>query len=224
MKIAGLDLSISSSGVVIEDVDDQLNVRSVNYFGFTGKKKLAADNILYYNNKEFNTDYEKYAWMIDHILEWCKDCDYVAVEDYAYGKSGAMGMIFNLAEFEGNVKLSLFRQGKRLRFYAVNQIKKFFSDYGLSDKIGMRDAFDARGGVKPDLSTLPEVNNGHGVSPTSDIIDAFAICEFLRKELILREGVETLHDQTKTVIECFNGVTKANPEGLLVAPFIVKEQ
>lgn len=95
MKIAGCDLSISSSGVVIEDVDDQFNVRSVNYFGFTGKKKLAADNILYYNNKEFNTDYEKYAWMIDHILEWCKDCEYIAVEDYAM-HAGAMGMILIL--------------------------------------------------------------------------------------------------------------------------------
>lgn len=222
MKIAGLDLSISSSGVVIEDVDDAFNIQTVNYFGFTQKKKLAADNILYYNNKDYTCDYQKYIWMIDNILNWCKDCDFVAVEDYAYGKSGAMGMIFNLAEFEGNVKVSLCREGKKLRFYAVNQIKKFFSEYGLSDKIGMKDAFEKWQGVKPDLSCLPQVDSGHGVSPTSDIIDAFAICEFLRKELALKAGVELLHEQPKHIIECFNGITKANPEGLLVAPFIEK--
>lgn len=223
MKIAGCDLSISSSGVVIEDVDDQFNVRSVNYFGFTGKKKLAADNILYYNNKEFNTDYEKYAWMIDHILEWCKDCDYVAVEDYAM-HAGAMGMIFNLAEFEGFVKQSLFRQGKKIRLYSINGIKKFFSGYGLSDKIGMRDAFDKHTGMKPDLSTLPEVNNGHGVSPTSDIIDAFAICEFLRTELKLRANVITQTDLPKHQGEALYVITKDTPDGYVNKNFIHREQ
>lgn len=222
MKIAGCDLSISSSGVVIEDVDDQFNVRSVNYFGFTGKKKLAADNILYYNNKEFNTDYEKYAWMIDHILEWCKDCDYIAVEDYAM-HAGAMGMIFNLAEFEGFVKQSLFRQGKKIRLYSINGIKKFFSGYGLSDKIGMRDAFDKHTGMKPDLSTLPEVNNGHGVSPTSDIIDAFAICEFLRTELKLRSNVITQTDLPKHQGEALYVITKDTPDGYVNKNFIHKE-
>lgn len=223
MKIAGCDLSISSSGVVIEDVDDQFNVRSVNYFGFTGKKKLAADNILYYNNKEFNTDYEKYAWMIDHILEWCKDCEYIAVEDYAM-HAGAMGMIFNLAEFEGFVKQSLFRQGKKIRLYSINGIKKFFSGYGLSDKIGMRDAFDKHTGMKPDLSTLPEVNNGHGVSPTSDIIDAFAICEFLRTELKLRFNVITQTDLPKHQGEALYVITKDTPDGYVNKNFIHREQ
>lgn len=160
--------------------------------------------------------------MCDHITEWCKDCEYVAIEDYAYGKSGAVGMIFNLAEFEGNVKLSLFRNGKKLRLYAVNQIKKFFTEYGLSDKISMYQAWQNMTTTKPDLSDLPEVDNGHGVAPTSDIVDAFAICEYLRTELLLRKGIIQLKDLNPKRIECYNALTHEHPQGLLVADFIEK--
>ena len=194
----------------------------VQYYGFTNKKKLEQNHILYYNNKDFNSDYAKYNWMRDKIMEWTKDIEYVAVEDYAYGKSGALGQIFSLAEFEGNIKLKWIELGKKMRLYSVNSNKKFFSGYGLSDKIGMRDGFDKWLGIKPDLSSLPEVDNGKGVAPVSDIIDAFALCEFLRMELKLRAGLVQLHLLPKYQIECFNICTKETPTGLLTAPFITK--
>lgn len=160
--------------------------------------------------------------MRDHILNWTKGCEYIATEDYAYGKSAAMGQIFSLAEFEGNIKLSEIDRGQKMRLYSVNSNKKFFSDYGLSDKIGMRDAYNRWTETKPDLSTLPVVDNGKGVSPTSDICDAYALCEFLRCELKLRAGLIQLHELKKTQIECFNIITKECPTGLLNAPFISK--
>lgn len=223
MKIAGADLSISSSGIIVETLDDKtLDVLDVQYYGFTNKKKLEQDHILYYNNKDFNSDYSKYNWMRDKIMEWTNDIEYVAVEDYAYGKSGALGQIFSLAEFEGNIKLKWIELGKKMRLYSVNSNKKFFSGYGLSDKIGMRDAFDKWLGIKPDLSSLPEVDNGKGVGPTSDIIDAFALCECLRMELKLRAGLTQLHLLPKHQIEVYNVVSREHPQGLLVAPFIAK--
>lgn len=155
-------------------------------------------------------------------MEWTKDIEYAAVEDYAYGKSGALGQIFSLAEFEGNIKLKWIELGKKMRLYSVNSNKKFFSGYGLSDKIGMRDGFDKWTETKPDLSTLPEVDNGKGVSPTSDICDAYALCEFLRCELKLRAGIIQLHQLPKHQIECFNICSKSCPTGLLTAPFITK--
>ena len=72
MKIAGLDLSISSSGVIVEDLDENLNVEDVKCFGFTTKKKLESDNIIYYNTKNFNSEYERYMFCIKHIL-FCFD-------------------------------------------------------------------------------------------------------------------------------------------------------
>ena len=133
-----------------------------------------------------------------------------------------MGQIFSLAEFEGNIKLKWVELGKKMRLYSVNSNKKFFSGYGLSDKIGMRDAFNRWTEIKPDLSSLPEVDSGKGVSPTSDIIDAYALCEFLRCELKLRAGLIQLHQLQKQQIECFNIITRENPTGLLTAPFITK--
>ena len=223
MKIAGQDLSISSSGIIVETLDDKtLDIIDVQYFGFTNKKKLEQTNILYYNNKDFNSDYAKYNWMRNKILEWTKDCEYIATEDYAYGKSGALGQIFSLAEFEGNIKLAEVERGQKMRLYSVNSNKKFFSSYGLSDKIGMWEAFDKWTEKKPDLSSLPEVDSGKGVSPTSDLVDAYALCECLRMELKLRAGLVQLHELPKYQIEVYNVISKEHPQGLLVAPFIVK--
>lgn len=216
-------MSITSSGIIVEEVDDKsLDILNVIYYGFTNKKKIEQQNIIYYNNKDFKNDYDKYTFMKNHILNWLKDTTYVAIEDYAFGKTGALGQIFSLAEFEGNIKLGLFELGKKLRFYSINSNKKFFSGYGLSDKIGMRDAFDNWLGIKPDLSSLPEVDNGKGVGPTSDIIDAFALCECLRMELKLRAGLTQLHLLPKHQIEVYNICSKTCPTGLLTAPFITK--
>ncbi len=216
-------MSISSSGIIVEELDDNtLDVIDVKYYGFTTKKKLEQNNILYYNNKNFNNDYAKYTWMQENILGWLDNCFYVAIEDYAFGTSSSSGMIFSLAEFEGNIKIGLYNKGKRLRFYSVNSNKKFFTGYGLSDKIGMYQAFNKYTGVKPDISTLPIVDSGKGVAPTSDIIDAFALCECLRMELKLRAGIVQLHELPKHQIEVYNVITKEHPQGLLVAPFIEK--
>ena len=217
------DLSISSSGIIVEELDDNtLDVIDVKYYGFTTKKKLEQNNILYYNNKNFNNDYAKYTWMQENILSWLNKCFYVAIEDYAFGTSSSSGMIFSLAEFEGNIKIGLYNKGKKLRFYSVNSNKKFFTGYGLSDKIGMYQAFNKYTGVKPDISTLPIVDSGKGVAPTSDIIDAFALCECLRMELKLRAGLVQLHELPKHQIEVYNVITREHPQGLLVAPFIEK--
>lgn len=216
-------MSISSSGIIVEELDDNtLDVIDVKYYGFTTKKKLEQNNILYYNNKNFNNDYAKYTWMQENILNWFNKCFYVAIEDYAFGTSSSSGMIFSLAEFEGNIKIGLYNKGKKLRFYSVNSNKKFFTGYGLSDKIGMYQAFNKYTGVKPDISTLPIVDSGKGVAPTSDIIDAFALCECLRMELKLRAGLVQLHELPKHQIEVYNVITREHPQGLLVAPFIEK--
>lgn len=223
IRIAGLDLSISSSGIIIEELDDNYDIISVERHGFTKVLKNTSENIVYYKTTQFKNDYERYQFFCDNIVQWCKDCAYVGVEDYAYSMSGASGMIFSLAEFEGNIKLSLFRNGCRLKFYTPNQNKKFFAGYGSADKIGMRDAFDRWTGIKPALSDLPAVTNGKaGNSPTSDIIDAFAICEFLRKELRIKNNIDKMEEQEKYIQECFLTKTKEHPAGLINSDFIYK--
>ena len=201
MKIAGQDLSISSSGIVVEELDDNFDIIKVDRYGFTTKKGLEQENIILYKTKDFASDYARYNWMKNIILNWTKDCFYL---------------------FEGNIKLAEIDRGQKMRLYSVNSNKKFFTGYGLSDKIGMYQAFNKYTGVKPDISTLPIVDSGKGVAPTSDIIDAFALCECLRMELKLRAGLVQLHELPKHQIEVYNVITKEHPQGLLVAPFIEK--
>ena len=43
IKIAGLDLSIASSGVIVETLDDNFDVLDLDYLGFTQKKKDASE-------------------------------------------------------------------------------------------------------------------------------------------------------------------------------------
>ena len=137
MKIAGLDLSISSSGIVIMELDDKFNVVNIERHGFvtTLKQQKLSPDMIYYNVKDYSCTYQRYQFFCDYILKWCKDCDVVAVEEYAMGKSGAQGLIFSLAEFEGNIKMSLFREGKKLRFYPPGTHKKFFTGKGNAGKI-----------------------------------------------------------------------------------------
>lgn len=219
MKIAGLDLSKNSSGVVVEELDSSFNIIDVKRYGFTSKRKVEQDGIKYWNAKDFKHDYDKYMFMISNILEWTKDCDYIFVEDYGYA---AVGMVFDLAEFEGFIKISLFNAGKNLRFYSINSNKKFFTGNGQSDKISMYNAFLKYTEPKPDISTLPEVDNGHGVQTTSDIIDAYALAEFGRCELKLKNGLITVDKLGQKQRECFINVTKECPEGLIGKEFIHK--
>lgn len=224
IKIAGLDMSISSTGVIVETLDDDFNLVKVERFGFTHTAKWEQDGIVLCRNDAFNETYDRYMFNINHVLEWVKGCDYVAVEDYGFA---AVGLVFDLAEFEGFIRLSMFNAGKKLRTYPPKSNKKFFSGSGSSDKLSMLQAFESYTELKPDISSLPEVKSGKGVSPTSDIIDAYALCEFLRKELRLKNGKEKIEDQQQHVAECF-GVkktrkgTQVEPNSLLNKPFIEK--
>lgn len=229
MKIAGADLSITSSGVVVEEVDDKFNIQNLERHGFTTVKKNAIlPGLVFYSYKDYNNIYQRYSFLEDTILEWCKDCDYIAVEAFALSR-GKSGKVFDLAEFEGYIKQMLFREGKKLRFYPPNQNKKLFATYGSADKIGMKNALleknekKSYGNILLDISDLPPVLKGkEGAKPTSDIIDAFSLCESLRLELKLKNGIESMEDQPKYIKDVFINETDEHPKGLINSDFIYK--
>mgnify|MGYP002522120432 CR=1 FL=1 len=200
MKICGLDLSYTSPGICIEELDDNLDVISCEGYGFSIPKYAGGNIVEYRGKKDFPDDYARYEFLQDHILKWVQDCEYVFVEDYAINASG---LVFDLAEFEGYIKQALYRSGKTLRFYSPTTNKKFYAAYGGADKISMYQAFNAFTGKKPNISNLPVVNKGDGVKPTSDIIDAHALCEMGRQELRLRRKIDKLEDLPSHVQEVF---------------------
>ena len=229
MKIAGADLSITSSGIVVEEVDDKFNIKNLERHGFTTvKKNSILPGLVFYSYKDSNNIYQRYSFLEDTILDWCKDCDYIAVEAFALSR-GKSGKVFDLAEFEGYIKQMLFREGKKLRFYPPNQNKKLFSNYGNADKIRMKNTLlemnekKSYGDILLDISDLPPVKDGKkGAAPTSDIIDAFSLCESLRLELKLKFGIENLNNQPKYIQEVFMTKTDEHPLGLISSEFIYK--
>lgn len=193
MKIAGLDLSVTHSGAVILSLDDKLNVIDTDWLSFTTTKKYSSDNCVWYDDDFWTDKYDKYKFMQDRILEFVKDVDYVSVEDYAFGKAGATGMIFDLAEFEGWIRQCIWRAGKPLYLYSPMTIKKVFTGHGNSDKKGMWESYKKLTLPKPDLSLFPPVTNGKkGQKTVSDVVDATAAALTLLTELLIeRDGVDS---------------------------------
>lgn len=221
IKIAGLDLSITASGIVIETLDDEFNIVDVEIYSWSPTKKGEQEHIPWLRSSDFNDKYERNLYLIEYVCSKLTDCEYVSVEDYAMDASGK---IFDLAEFEGGVKMRLYAEGKKLRFYAPKANKKFFSGNGNNNKLRMYEqGFVPYTEMKPDIATLPEVDRPGGVSPTSDIIDAYSLCEFLRAELKLKNGLMDLADLNRKQQECFTTPTSEAPNGLLAKEFLYRK-
>lgn len=189
MKIAGLDMSVTHTGAVMMTLDQNLDIMETDWLSFTTTKKYASDRAIWYDKDNFVDKYDKYSFMQDRVLEFVKDADMVAAEDYAYGKTGAVGLVFDLAEFEGYIRQHIWRMGKPIYLYSPMTIKKIFTGHGDSDKLSMWRAYDALKEKKPDLSALPPVVNGKkGAQMTSDICDAYAACISLRTELLIERN------------------------------------
>ena len=192
MKIAGLDMSVTHTGAVKLELDERLNILNADWLTFTTTKKYSSDKSIWYSNDDWNSKYDKYKFMQDRILKFVEDADYVSAEDYAFGAAGATGLVFDLAEFEGWIRQSVWRMGKPLYLYSPMTIKKVFSGHGNSDKKGMFDAYKRVTLVKPDLSIFPPVTNGKKGQPgASDVIDAYGAAMTLITELLIeRDGPE----------------------------------
>lgn len=218
MKICGLDLSMNSSGLVSLELDNNLNIISSYYLGFTTVKKVSVNDpkILLYDRK----DTDRYAishWMTSKMLSFISGSSYIATEGYAYGASGNT---FDIGEFCGFVKMSAYANNHSLRIYDPTSIKKYATGKGTADKISMFDAFTSHNNIKPDISKLPQPTKGSGASPTSDIVDAYWIAELLRVELQLRKGLIRLNSLSEDKISIFNRVTKSNPQNILDTDFL----
>lgn len=220
MKIAGLDISKNSPGCVKLTLDDTtLDITAAEFCGFTSVKKNEMSGINFFKKTDFNFDQGQFIKFENIIFDFLKGTEFIALEDYAYGGSGDMT---GLAEFTGFIKIKQFLDGKKIRKYDIPSIKAFATTHGNSDKLSMYNAFIKENEIKPDISKMPIVTKGSGVSPTSDIIDAYWISRFLHLELKLRKGLIDLKSLDETQIKLFNRTTKAAPENLLATDFIEK--
>ncbi len=223
MIIAGVDASINSTGVVLLELHDH-NYDSfrVDYLGFTQVKKHESINILHYSKKDFKTYMEQNLWMRSKIMEFCKDAEYIAIEDYAYAASGK---VFHIAEFSGLLKHRMYASKKNIRLYDPLTIKMFATTKGSADKIRMVDEFDTNTSwqTKPDIDFLIDKNRASSKydSPRSDLVDAYFIAKLLQLELSFKSGRQKISSfvGNNRVEEIFTRKTKGNPIALIDRDF-----
>jgi crossover junction endodeoxyribonuclease RuvC len=166
-KIAGLDWSMSSPGLCINDGT------TIYLYGQSTKKKdfgtyningngvsiiLTVDQIESYKNniERFDNSASKYI----NILK-SHDCNTVNLEGYAMG-SGRGGMTFTIGESTGFLKSALYNNRIATNIVAPTTLKKFATGKGNANKDKMREAFIETLGID-----LPDVNC------RSDVIDAY---------------------------------------------------
>ena len=219
MKIAGLDISLTSPGIVIFELNDNLEIVKSEWFAFTKvikEYKLYPNNIFLYNH--IKGSYLNRSIFIRNAI-WSKifDCEYVALENYSFGSKGKS---FHIGEFTGLIKMLAYENDKKIRLYDIQEIKIYGTKHGDGDKVRMEDEFEKRED-KIDLSKLPPSRPKHE-SIKGDVIDAFFVAKLLHTELLIRKGKTLIYNYGEHVIRVFNRTTKSEKENLLVRDFIHK--
>ena len=218
MKITGIDNSKNSPGIVKFIIDDEtFKIIGLDYLGITttsskNPKSEVTKNCLRLYDKEID-DYEKINFMSDNILNFVKDCEYVAFENYAYSSTG---MIFDLAESTGILKWRIYNENKKLRFFAPSLIKMFATTKGNADKQKMIETYKNIGNPLNLPNSLLEKH------PFEDIIDAYFITKLLYMELSIRRGFIKLHELNEEQIRPFNHISNSQKVNLLSLDFIQK--
>lgn len=239
MIIAGLDLSPTSTGLVKFFLNDSMEIVDIKKLGFVGykvpKKKAPKipnyKDIVAYDENKYDF-YNRALMMTEHIFDFIKDVDYAVIEDYSFG-STASGHFTDIAEFCSQVKFQLLRQGTKLRLVSPPQIKQFATGKGDSEKPAMESSFLKLNCPKIDIQDLPEIptysrgksvglKHPKGISPRSDVIDAFFMCQLLYTELLIRKGTKQLNDLAPIEKHVLTHTTKNNKIPLIKRDFIQK--
>lgn len=180
MNILGLDLSINSSGIAYIQCDEHLKVTSLRFLGFTKVKKNEIHSegldICLLDKSYGDIPYHHRGEIIFKEISKYINLDSVnffAVEDYAYGATGA---VFDIAEVCGSIKEKLYLKNIPYKKYPPSSIKQFATGKGMIDKIEMGIAFNK-------LNVKISDNLEDFKSPKSDLVDAFWIAQLMRFEL-----------------------------------------
>lgn len=239
MIIAGLDLSPTSSGIVKFILDENFEILEIKRLGFYGYKHLKRKtfeiprfkDIISYDEDQYEF-YNSTIMMHEHIFEFLKDCDYVAQENFAFN---AMGNLTAISEFSGAIKFFLLKNGCKIRLLSPTQNKQMATGSGAHwiHKPEMEDAFNKLEMKKFYVDDLPEIpvhkkgknvglRDKDGISPRSDLIDAYFLAYALYNELLIRNNIKKLEELPEAVQKVLTHTTPSNKIPLIKQDFIEK--
>lgn len=196
--LIGVDYSIKSPGFAVYTgtlTDDKPDLKRVRFFtmreeddrSLMGKKFLAQHNFdcVIVPRYDGNT----HRWLsnstmaIDTILKkYVGDDDFAfgsvlcAMEGYAYSASG---LVFNLAEAAGAMKMMLFGNRIPFQIYPPTTIKKAICGKGNGNKTQVREGLEKIYSVDfADYFGIPV-----DISPSADLVDAMCMLHYLYGEM-----------------------------------------
>jgi len=211
MKIAGIDPSMNSSGKCIMDLDENYKINSIHYYGYhtTKIRSISGERveIAHIGNKYSSLNmFDRQNLAYDILNKDMEDVKHVALEGYAFGKTGSSSLI-QLGEFGGGLRKFFYDQGKGVIFYPPTTVKHFATGSGAADKIRMAESIKQ---LYPECYPSIFESFHQYESPHSDLCDAFWICEVLRNHLIYDVfGSDALEEHIRLLLE-FKSVKKSS--------------
>ena len=172
MKIAGIDLSLTSPGLTVCD-GEKFSIENLRFYFLTSKKSFHRQfpfNIEPTLMKKWENNEERYGMISDWVLAHASFSEVIAIEGYAFGTRGRA--LFNIAENGGILKYRLRNLGISLLLPSPAEIKKFATGNGTAKKVAMIEQF--REETRIDLM---EVFKG-AMNPASDIADSYFIAKY----------------------------------------------
>jgi len=191
MNIIGLDLSLTSPGIVILDTT---SYRIVNYtLGSTLVKHKEDANCFplisnIYTNKQ-KTNLIKYNTIVETIkrLIVLNNVKYCAIEGYSYSSSGQSA--YQLAELDGIVKYTIHHVLKKpLRIYEPSLVKMAISGKGNAKKEYVKTKIMEHF-YQPTLDHFAKYKNAQ-----YDLFDAFSIAYLLANEINVKTKSQKIED------------------------------
>ena len=171
----GIDYSMTSPCVCINNG----NIFSFHYL--TDKKKYTG--IISTNNSNFTiqgyshipylNNIQRFNNIASWVLSLLNPNDTIQLEGYAMGVT--KGVVFNIGELTGILKLRLWENGFAVESIAPTANKKVATGKGNANKDMMFNAFLLE--TKMDLLTLFNCNKV--ANPVSDIVDSYYLCNYI---------------------------------------------
>lgn len=181
--IAGIDYSLTNPSICIHDSenDGEFSIDNCKFFFLTQTKKFAGQFLAkritggFVDTSAFSCQEERHHELSNYFMDVLEgfDCQEVAIEDYAFA---AKGQVFNIGENTGLLKFKLWTEDYIVHKYAPTQIKKFATGKGTAKKEHMIAAFEKETGI--DLYQQLRAVSKKPISPISDIVDSFYICQY----------------------------------------------
>ena len=164
MIIAGLDYSITSPGLCVNEVHH-----------FWHKDPFSLSNFIGHQYPIYKIETERVYKLAADIAKIVKGADLVIIEDYSFGASGRITAI---AEGLGLVKGELYAQGIPFKTMAPATLKKFATGSGRAKKPEMVNQFIENTDqnlynifdINPKRKTIP--------APITDIADAYFLYKY----------------------------------------------